>query len=285
MLPNTKVSANSGPPVIGVTVMPDVCEEDPDTYESIFPGNIDILVRVEDFDSDDFGPMTDKFKAFYPFYDDIEYLSNIPEGWISFSAYYTSTYRWGNSSHQCGMQFGKDEEVRSMKYLKVVYFDDSGDTLFISDEVAVPNVLFYQDMDSIIYLNTTTNTLEPHMVPRTDPYLFLVVIAILALILYSVIIEIIVAVVFKLRSKKALLNILLINFITQILMYFYFFIVFDSYEANYHMQLIIYELIVLVIEFGYLYWRLKPDITPKRIALYVFVSNLVSYLLGIVRYY
>ena len=77
-IPTVSVSANSGPPIIGITVMPDVCENDPESEEdSMFPGNIDILVRTEDFESDDFGSMSDKYKEYYPFFDNIDYLDSM----------------------------------------------------------------------------------------------------------------------------------------------------------------------------------------------------------------
>lgn len=284
-LSSTEVSANSGPPVVGITISPNVCDLDEETYESIFPGNIDILVRVEDFDEGSFVPMTDQFKSYYPFYEDIDYLDEIPTGWTSFSAYYVKEYKWGNLAWVCGMEFGDDNLVKDMKYIRVVYFDDDGNTLFTSEDIKIPNVFFYQDMDSLIYLNTDNNTIETDIVPHTNPYLFLVVISVLALILYSVLIEVIVAVIFKLKNKKAILNILLINLVTQVVMYVYFFVIFDSFESRYYLHLFIYEIIVLIVEFAYLYWRLKPSISWKRLALYVLISNVVSYLLGLVRHF
>lgn len=284
-MPVTKVTANSGPPIVGITIMPDVCDIDYDTEEIMFPGNIDILVRLEDFADEDFGPMTSKFKEFYPFYEDIDYLDSIPTGWTSFSAFYTREHKWDESIYWCGMEFADYRMVPDMEYIRVVYFDDEGNTLLLSDEIEIPNVYFYQDMDSIIYLNTTDNTIEVDMNPVTDGYFFLAVFAVLALILYSVFIEVITALVLKLRTKKALLNILLINFVTQALMYLYFFVIFDGYTDQYYLHLFIYEILVLIVEFLYLNWRLKSQFTWKRLALYVLISNIISYLLGIIRYF
>jgi len=282
------VSANSGPPIIGITIEPDICEED---YEAetemercIFPGNFDILVRTEDFDETSFSTMTDRYKEFYPFYEDIEYLDNVETGWTSFSAYYTKSHTWGPADHFCGMQFGDYKIVENMKYIKVVYFDDDGTTIHISDEIKVPNVLFFQSRDAVIYYNTSTNDLDANLKPYTSAYVVLTAIFIWIFILYSVGIELIVAFVFKFRTKKELVQIILINVITQVVMYVYFLLIFDSFESRYFTHLYIYEFLVLFIEFGYLYWRFKP-ISWKRLALYVFISNLVSYLAGIIRYY
>jgi predicted permease len=127
--------------------------------------------------------------------------------------------------------------------------------------------------------------MNPSLEPFTEPYLILTIIVVSGLIAYSIIIELVLAFVFQLKSKKAILNILFINFITQGLMYIYFLIIFDAYESQYFFHLYIYEAFVLIVEFLYLYWRLKPTYTWKHIALFVIVSNIVSYLLGIIRYY
>ncbi len=283
----TEVSANSGPPIIGINIAPDSCVYDSAITEGsryTFPGNFDILVRIEDFETDNFTAMNDKYKAFYPFYEDIEYLSNLDEGWTSFSAYYEGTSSWGYRDFLCGMQFGDYRVVEKTEYIKVVYFDDDGTTLFISDEIKIPNVLFFQDRDAVIIFNTTTNQIDPHLEPYTDGYFILAVVLGGLFILFSVAIELVIALVFKLKSKKALRNIIFINIVTQAIMYVYFLLIFNSNESSYFLHLYIYEILVLFIEFGYLYWRLKP-ISWKRLALYVLISNVVSYLLGIIRYF
>ena len=283
---STTVSANSGPPVRGITVLPSVCTvPEEDDMISIYEGNYDILVRIDDFDSSDFDTMSAKYQAEYPFYEDIDYLSNVPEGYISFSAYYKRDSKWGPSSYMCGVQFADKDIVKQMEDFYLIYFDDNGDTLFMSEKIDVPNVYFYQDRDSIIYFDTESLTIETDLDPFTDPYFLLYFVMIVGFILFSVIIEVVVALVFKFHSKKELLNILFINIATQALMYLYFFVIYDSHSGDYYLQLYIFEGIVLLIEFAYLYWRLKLTISWKRLAIYVVVSNVISYVLGLLRYY
>ena len=180
------------------------------------------------------------------------------------------------------MQFGKDDQVEKMEFIKVVYFDDEGNTLSISDEIEVPTVLFYQDMDSVIYLNTTTYEVDSDLTPSMGAYYLFAMVGIFFLIIFSVVAELIIALFFKMNSSKAMINILLINFVTQILMYVYFFTIFDS-NGNYLLHLYIYEVLVLIIEFAYLYWRLKDKLSWKRLALYVLIANIASYFLGLLR--
>lgn len=287
-LVNTKtVSANSGPPIIGITVMPTNCSEEfvDGDYVYEFPGNFDLLVKTSEFEADAFGEMNSLYQSFYPFYEEIEYLEEIDEGWTSFSAYYQSDKHFGYGDYYCGMQFGDSRLVSQLSVIKLVYFNDLGETLYISEEIEVPSVYFFQDRDGLITFDTDTLEVFPELEPYTNPYMFLVVILVLGFILFSVVIEIVVASIFRLFTKKALLNVLLINFVTQVSMYVYFLLIFDGYEDKYFTHLFVAEVFVLGIEFAYLYWRLHKNFTWKRLALYVVISNLVSYLLGLLRYY
>jgi|LGOV01.1.fsa_nt_gb hypothetical protein len=282
------VTANSGPPVIGITILPDVCEEvyieETDEYSIVFPNNFDILVQIDDFKTDDFGEMKGKYKTLYPFYEDIDYLIEMETGWTSYSAYYHREGLWNESFNFCGIEFGSNDDVAKMETFVLVYFDDNGDTLFMSEEIDVPSVYFYQDRESVIYFNTTTFIMETQLDPTFDPYFIFTVILILLLIVYSVVIELAVAIIFKLKTKKILLNIILINAITQIAMYIYFYLIFNPHGNSYIEHLFFYEIFVLVIEFAYLYWRFKTVISLKRLMLYVLISNIVSYALGVMRY-
>lgn len=286
----TNVSANSGPPIRGIMIEPDVCEiiysEEYEGKVTVFPNNFDILVQIDNFDNTRFGEMTDQYKKAYPFYEDIDYLKDMETGWTSFSAYYTNDEYfieeepWGDGPY-CGIHFGDYREVKIIESIKLVYFDDNGDTLYLSDELAVPDVLFYQDRNTIIYFNTTTLTIDSRLKPTID---ILFMISVFFLILYSVVIEIIVAVIFKFRTKKILLNIILINVVTQITMYVYFYWLYNPHGHSYSEHLMFYEIFVLIVEFLYLNWRFKKTITWKRLMFYVLVSNIVSYFLGVFRY-
>jgi len=281
------VMANSGPPIIGITVRPSTCQEDflEEDYVSSFPGNFDILVKESDFTEEDFGPMTDTFKSFYPFYEDIQYLDNIEEGWVSFSAFYQEENAFGYADYQCGMQFGNSTLVTQTSAIKLIYFSDQGDTLYVSEEIRVPSVYFYQDRDAVISFDTDTYQVNPSLEPYTNPYLFLMVIVVVGFMAFSIVIEVVVASIFKLFTKKALLNVLLINFVTQGILYIYFYLIFDGHRHDYFNHLYMAEILIFLVEFAYLYWRLQKEFTIKRLAFYVLVSNIVSYLLGIVRYY
>ncbi len=270
--------------MIGITVEIDICEYDEVNGET-FEGNLDILVKIEDIGEDNITEINSRYKEEYPFYENIDYLQSIPSGWASFSGQYIDEESWGPADYVCGMKFGDNTLVDEVKVIKVVYFDDEGNTLFMSDEVIVPTVLFYQSRDSLLYLETETNTLHSYLEPRTNPYLLLTVILVLGLVIYSIIIELVVALVFKLKSKKALLNIFAINLVTQLVMYGYFAVFFNRTYGNYTMQLLIYEVIVIIVEYLYLKWRLKSHYSTKRLLLYAVISNVISYGLGIMRYY
>jgi len=279
-------SANSGPPIIGINIEPSNCVEEYTDEDFIydFPGNFDILVKESDFEKDMLGEMTMLYQSFYPFYQEIAYLDNLENGWTSFSAFYQGEDHFGYSDYYCAMRFGDAKLVNQLSSIKVVYFDDAGETLFISEEIEVPSVFFFQERDAVIYFDTDALEITPSMDPYVSAYLFLTMILIGVFIAYSVVIEIVMALLFKLSTKKALLNILLINFVTQVLMYLYFIVLFDGFRSDYYTHLYIIEGVIILVEFGYLYWRLKPTFGWKHLAVYVVVSNLVSYFLGLLRY-
>lgn len=284
LVSSTNVSANSGPPVIGITVTIDVCTYDENLETESFEGNIDILVRKEDLGVTNFTSMNEKFKSSYPFYEDIEYFDSIPSGWASFSAHYIDEEEWRPYKYGCGMSFGDYQLVDQMKSIIVVYFLDDGKTVLMSDEIEVPNVLFYQDMDSLIYIETEANTIHSFMNPHFNGYFILTSIAIFVLMIFSIVIELIVASFFGLKNSKAMINILLVNFVTQLLMFIYFFVIFNQYQRNYTLHLFAYEILVLIVEFAYLYWRLKDQISWKKLIVYVLIANLISYFAGFIRY-
>jgi hypothetical protein len=265
------VYANSGPPITGINIMPEQCTESFEDNEFIpdFEGNFDIIVKKSDFEASEFSELTEQYKTFYPFYAEIDYLQDLEEGWTSFSAYYNEEESWGYADYLCGMQFGDTTTVAQLSSIKVIYFDDEGTTLFLSEEINIPSVYFFQEIDAIIHFNTETLEILPSLDPYTYPYLVFAIILILGFVLFSIIIELVVAFVLQLKTKKAILNILLINFITQGLMYIYFLVIFDAYKSQYFLHLYIFEGLILIIEFLYLHWRLKPVYSWKHIALFV----------------
>lgn len=111
------------------------------------------------------------------------------------------------------------------------------------------------------------------------------VVLVLGSILGSVLIELVVAFVCKLNTKKALLNVLFINLITHGLSYIFYIKVVQLNPSNYTTLFLLFEVIILSVKFTYLYWLLQPRFTWKHIALYLLISQIVSYLLGILRYY
>ncbi len=99
--------------------------------------------------------------------------------------------------------------------------------------------------------------------------------------LSSILINLVVAYVCKLFTKKALLNVLFINLITHGLSYILYVQVVQLSSSNFTTIILLFELMILAVKFGYLFWRLHPRFTWKQIALYLLISQVVSYVLSL----
>lgn len=136
MMPSLSVSATPPSAAPGITF---VIQSSQCTETGFNDGNFDLLVKREDVAGKILSSESLLYQTLYGDIDSIEYLENDPL-WISYLAYVENA----NVSYDgtCYISFAEGEdEFYMFDEVKLVYFDDLGNTLYISDslEIVHPN--------------------------------------------------------------------------------------------------------------------------------------------------
>ena len=157
--------------------------------------------------------------------------------------------------------------------LKIAILDKDYNIITVSDEVKIPQekyIRFYDHIDYDVKANEITAN------AGVNPYYFLFTGFFSLVIMFSsIIIEVIVAALFKIKGKK-LLTVLIVNTCTQVLMRVLYMIV----PLGYVIETIIFEILVYGSEF-LIYKKYFKDKKASTILIYTVVANTISLILGI----
>ncbi len=93
-------------------------------------------------------------------------------------------------------------------------------------------------------------------------------------LIITIMVEMFIAKAFQL-SKTGMVGI--INLFTNLIMNLFITVLFNEVYLNYALVLLICEVLVMVVEFGFYLWRFKGAYTVKRLALFTLTANLASW--------
>lgn len=148
-------------------------------------GHIDILVLKDEVGDRLLSTKSDFYQLHYGHIETIQYIESYYALWISYLAYVQDAYTDGTGS--CRVTFMFDEEMLQFTRFKLVYFNDEGETLYMSSPV---NTIEDQGSDigiEVQDINVTLDADEPyHMDVTYDDkqgnYTFIFVIILVAYI-------------------------------------------------------------------------------------------------------
>ncbi|MCF7924632.1 MAG: hypothetical protein K9L64_06000, partial [Candidatus Izimaplasma sp.] len=121
---------------------------------SSIDGHIDLLVPLSDFENEINSNINPDFINNYPNYENFDYLYDTE--WVSYFAFIEDAH-CNSLPNQNVYEFAtrKDEYLR-LDQIKFIHVDSEGNTISVSDIYVVPNPLFFQDFNNIIYYNKVT---------------------------------------------------------------------------------------------------------------------------------
>ncbi|MTI69842.1 MAG: hypothetical protein FH751_06285 [Firmicutes bacterium] len=172
----------------------------------------------------------------------------------------------GNYDKEKGMMVHKFSYVGVPKKFKIIIQKENGD-------LQISKKIINRHFNSYVYYDMKTNTYEIY-----NNYRFNILSTIL-LIVFTLLIEVIVALLFRFNKWKV---IIIINLITQIYLNLALYIFDGMFIYDYFYILI--EVSIIIIEY-LLYKRVVNDISNKKIFGYVLVANILSFLLGYIMIY
>ena len=124
-------------------------------------GHIDLLVLKSELSGYYTSEVNMSFRQEHPNYQSYDYLDD--GEWVSFCAHIeSSTCRqeyWISIFEHVNIDVLPDV----LSSIKLVYIDENGDTITISDTIEVPNERFYQERDIRLYFNTITFEFEANV--------------------------------------------------------------------------------------------------------------------------
>ncbi|MFK5883937.1 MAG: hypothetical protein QM489_06290 [Candidatus Izemoplasma sp.] len=138
-LMNVNATDDSGYSGVTISIRGDAC-----SYSSAyaFTGNVDLLININDFNDNLINSyISNDYIESYPDYLNNEYLDN--QEWVSYYAYYQGAKVRG--LNYCNLDFGSGTDHEDdLKNIKLVYFDDEGNTIYISNELTIVHASWYQ---------------------------------------------------------------------------------------------------------------------------------------------
>jgi len=174
------LSIQATPPSLyyGITVRPGpeeflVFDETSNTY--YLDGNFDLLIKKSSYPSKQIlNDVSQIYQTLFPFYESIDYLNDTE--WISYLAYMKDasfTLEQEEMMEPLYIFAHINQQYRNLKEVKVVYFDNQGQTLFITDVVALKTARFYewQSSESHLYVDMNQMTLTSHFNTHFNPFL------------------------------------------------------------------------------------------------------------------
>lgn len=137
----TEVNAGMEPdyPGVNVRISSDECNNN---TAYTFTGNVDLLINITDFNANLINDyISDDYKDTYPNYLNNEYLNNTE--WISYYAYYENAQVTHPTNCSIGFSSFTDHQ-NDLINIKLVYFDDAGNTVYTSEELNIEHASWYQ---------------------------------------------------------------------------------------------------------------------------------------------
>lgn len=99
--------------------------------------HLDILVQKEDVPTTLLESPNDTYLLLYGSIETIDYLEDDDPVWISYSAFVEGAKVYGAGT--CYQMFAyMNDEYKHYSRIKIVYFDDFGDTIYMSDVIEIP---------------------------------------------------------------------------------------------------------------------------------------------------
>ncbi len=275
------VSANSAAPKYSIVVIFEECSASTDAE---YP-KVDVLINKDTHDSNIEENINATFKALFPDYHNYDYMNEVNSEWISYEAYYENAdVSHGPCSYELVDVLSFDSPILE---IKIIHYNDQGETIFLSDIIEIIPEIDGNGISGNIIFNTTTfeitNTIrnKENYFPGYFDYILILglsywgsIFLIPVLIMFSSLIETLIAVLFKFKLKMVL-TILGLNVFTQLIM----FMLFGTMNYPYAVTLIILEFFIYMFEFLVLTLMFNK-INKKKILIYVFVANTVTLLLG-----
>ncbi len=266
----------------GVSVIVDTC-----TYDNPgFDGGYDLLVVKSEIDEhyEYSSTVTSNFSDHYNTIVEFEYTKDTYDEFVPFAAYYVNSNDNSvfASEESCSINFGNDETMSKLSKIKLVHFDQNGDTVFISDEIEVPSVRFFQKPDYKVIYNPDTEDLLVEMDVDTDVGFVLMMLFFAALAVQVVVFKVVVALLLRMKQNSIYQTIGFYNFAVFYCGIIYLFVVADetiAQETNFIWYLIISLLLIMVTESGLLYLRFKTILDIKKLVLYEMITSGVAILL------
>ncbi|MCM1988893.1 hypothetical protein [Oceanirhabdus seepicola] len=228
------------------------------------------LLSNEEMDRLKDKPTDEKELDLYNYNEDGWKALNVRTGWVSGSL----KGEYNSESEKMIHNFG----YRPPETFRIIVRKNNGD-IVVSNEVT-PN-----QFDAIVTFNLKSGKAEVvkkniigkmRDISKEHHFLPLVLLIILVPIVFTIIIEIIIALFFKIKELKVLFW---TNILTQILLQITFRGVIDS-RYNYYFTLFLLEMGVFLIEY-LIYRKTIKSINQKRILLYTLIANGITYVVGL----
>jgi len=148
---------------------------DEESEKYVLNGHFDLLVKKDDFPSHVFeDEVSALYQELFPDYQSHDYLNDLD--WISYLAYMKGasfTLELEPLDRPMFVFGHMGSQYKTLNTIKLIYFNDLGETIFISNEVTIRHARFYEwekDSSHLTY-NIETNTLTSYFDAHMNPFL------------------------------------------------------------------------------------------------------------------
>ena len=274
------VKANSAAPLYAIIVEIEGCDyENSDEFY-----NVDVLVNTTRYSSYNFLDSVNQYYTIeYPDYTDFDYLKVTEGDWVSYSAYFENA---DVNINVCYIELVDTLDfVNPILEIKVVYFNDLGETLFTSELININPELANSRIEGSILFNPTTLEVTNAITEYDNSSIFdtLQIIAMFTyasilfiplLIYVSSLFEALISGFFKFKKIKRT-SVFWLNIITQIIMY----ILFSKINLEYYVTLVIVEIAIYTSEYLVLIKVYKEE-DKRKVLYFILIANTVTLLMG-----